>query len=206
MGKHATAGAEILLDYESPTGPEVTHIRGLLLINAMDNLRSWGVFEAYLDLLSVDQRTLLTATIATSWVPIEHAVLHYETVEQLAIDETKLEDAGVRLAERIATMFLAAPLRLAKRGDGAEVFAGVLSKNDQLWERMYQGGSCRALRVGPKHLALEDRGNVLARYPLFRRGYVAYMSGLANLFQRDAHVHDASPNERTVLVTRFRWT
>lgn len=59
------AGAhEILLDHESTHGPKVTHLRGLLLMNALDNLRGWGVYEKYLQLITPEYRSLLQSTIA----------------------------------------------------------------------------------------------------------------------------------------------
>jgi hypothetical protein len=79
---------QILLDYVHPNGPRVTHMRGLLLVNAMDNFKGWGVYDRYLEALSEKDRDRLVSTVVTSWVPIEAAELHYETASNLGIPDS----------------------------------------------------------------------------------------------------------------------
>lgn len=208
MGVTSLAGAhQVLLAYESPHGPKVTHLRGLLLMNALDNLRSWGVYEAYLERLTPEYRSLLMTTLATSWVPVEHAITHYQVAQQLDITQQMVASAAERLAARVAELFLAAPLKAARRGasDGIDVFASVLAQNDKVWDRMYQGGATRATRLGPRELSLEDRGNPLARFPIFRSAYECYLDAMAKLFAPGAQARLVPSSDPDTLATRFAW-
>lgn len=200
----APQSVSVLLDYTHPEGPHVTHVRGLLLTNAIDNFKRWGVYEAYMSALSDEGRTWLVSTLATSWVPIEAAVAHYRKTSTLGISDSSLEQAGERMAVRIAEMYLANGL---KRGGGIEAFASVLGRNDRMWERMYKGGACRVLRSGPAELLLEDYGNPLHERHSFRHAYVAYMEALANLYHRGVEVRTLPPSRPSpgALATRFTW-
>ncbi len=195
---------EVLLDYVHPDGPRVTHMRGLLLVNAINNLKSWGVYDRYLEALSEKDRDWLVSTIVTSWVPIEAAELHYRTASQLNIPNSTIEDAGRRMAVRVAEMYLSPAI---KSGRAVEAFAAVMAKNDKMWERMYQGGACLVVRLGPAAFQLEDYGNPLVQYHPFRHAYAAYMSTLASLFRKSARVYETDPSrpDEPALATRFSW-
>jgi hypothetical protein len=162
----------VLFDHVSAHGPKVKQVRGILLVNALANLREWGVYDRYLERLPAQSRYTLPAVIASSWVDIDVATTHYEASAELGIDEQRARDAGDRLGERIAKTFMGMTLRTA-RGAGLDAFGFVLKRNPTMWDRMYQGGGTRLRQVGPKEMVLEDYGNPVFRFPLCRIGYYA---------------------------------
>jgi len=198
--------AQVVLDYRSPHGPTVTHMRGVMLVNSLANLQQWGVYERYLELLPEPARSTLTAVIAASWVEAEYAVRHYEVADRLGISDGDAQAAGEALAERIAETYLGSLRRAAERA-GVEPFTYVMSNNHRTWERMFQGGGCTLTQHGPKDLVLEDHGNPLVGFRMYRVGYLAYMKAQAAMFCQAAFVKQEPPrpSEPHRLVTRFTW-
>ena len=201
----AAASGELLFDHVSAHGMQVTQLRGILLVNALSNLKDWGVYDRYLERLPPSARYTLPSVIASSWVDLAVAVTHYEASAQLGIDEARATDAGVRLGERIAKTFMGMTLRTA-RGAGLDAFGFVLRRNPGMWDRMYQGGGTRLRQLGPKEMLLEDYGNPIFRFELCRIGYYAYWNAIGRLCCRDFRVtpRPAGPDPDR-LVTHFSW-
>jgi hypothetical protein len=202
----APGSGELLIDHVSAQGAQVTHIRGILLMNALDNLREWGLYERYLELLPQHARYMLQSVIASSWVEIAVASTHYEASEQLGIEPGRAAEAGERLGARIAKTFMGMTLRTA-RSAGLDALGFVLRRNAGLWDRMYQGGGTRLRELGPKEMLLEDFGNPIFGFELCRVGYYAYWNAIGKLCSRDFRV-TSRPSEHSDtarLVTHFSW-
>ena len=182
---------ETLVEYVHPEGPLVTHVRGTMLVNAAENLKTWGVYDRYLELLQLDDRIWLVSTLATSWVPIETADAHYTAVGKLSIPDASVEEAAERTAERIAEMYLSKALR---GGDRTEAYASMLRSYHKNWERRYRGGACFAWRLGPAHFLREDHGCPLVRHQTFRVAYLAYQRKVASLFRPDCRIEVVPPS------------
>ena len=195
-----------MVDHVSAHGTQVTQLRGILLMNAIDNLREWGLYERYLERLPPDARYTLQAVIASSWVDVGVAITHYEASAQLGIDEKRAVEAGDRLGDRIAKTFLGMTLRSA-RGAGLDAFGFVLRRNHKLWDRMYQGGGTRLRQIGPKEMELEDHGNPIFGFPLCRIGYYAYWNAIGRLCSRDFRITPQTSErlDEARLVTHFSW-
>jgi len=195
-----------LVDHVSAHGTRVTQIRGILLMNAIANLREWGLYERYLEQLPQDTRYTLHGVIASSWVDIDVAIKHYQASAELGIDDGRAAEAGVRLGERIAKTFLGMTLRTA-RGAGLDAFGFVLRRNKNLWDRMYQGGGTRLRQLAPNEMLLEDFGNPIFRFELCRIGYYAYWNAIARLCCRTFRITPgtAARLDDSRLVTTFTW-
>src|SRR5689334_19566420 len=93
-----------LLEYTSPQGPLVTHVRGTVLADAQQNLRSLGIYERYLDALSPQTRDNLSAAIASSWIDMASALEHYTLIERLAVElalsQQQIDDIATRIVTR----------------------------------------------------------------------------------------------------------
>ena len=200
----ADASGELAFEHVSAQGPRVKQIRGILLVNAIDNLREWGVYDRYLEALPAHARSVLPAVIASSWVDMDVAITHYETTENLGIDERRAQEAGDRLGDRIAKTFLGMTLRTA-RSAGLDVFGFVIRRNPKMWDRMYKGGGTRMRQLGPKETVLEDFGNPIFRFPLCRVGYYAYWNSIVRLCCRDFRVTPQPSSDNARLVTHFSW-
>jgi hypothetical protein len=202
--------SKALLDYTSPHGPRVTHVRGILLANAQNNLREFGILEHYLEALPEHARGPLKGVIASSWIDMEIAVLHYRTADAMAkkhgVSEASFRSVGDRLAARLAETFLGTSIRAA-RNAGLESFLFVMKQSDRMWNRVYMGGGCLIRQVGPKEIVREDRGNPLLSLPSFCIGYNAYMKAMSSLFCKTVFVRPALASEPGPdrLATRFSW-
>lgn len=199
-------GGEVLLDHTSEHGPRVLRVRGILLMNMTANLKEWGVYDRYLERVSSATRDELQSLIASSWVDIDTAMEHYEVSLGLGIDESRAEVAGERMGDRIGKTFLGLSLRAARKA-GLEPLLFVLRRNDRLWDRMYQGGGTRVQRLGSKELLVEDRGNPLFSFEMFRFGVHAYWKTIAGLCCHDSEVTlpQRVPGDGGSLATRFSW-
>ena len=195
-----------MFDHVSSHGTQVKQLRGILLMNAIANLREWGLYERYLEQLPPDARYTLQAVIASSWVDLAVATTHYEASAKLGIDEGRAAEAGDRLGARIAKTFLGMTLRTA-RGAGLDAFGFVLRRNNTLWDRMYQGGGTRLRQLGPKEMVLEDFGNPIFRFDLCRIGYYAYWNAIGRLCCRDFQITPRTSErvDQARLVTHFAW-
>jgi hypothetical protein len=183
---------EVVLDYTSALGPNVTHMRGTLLVNSLDNLRAIGMYDRYLEVLPASHREVIPYTIAASWIPIDIAMLHYETCDAMGLSEDQLEKMGALMASRVAETFLAAIMRTT-RNAGVESFWTALKQNHRLLERMYQGGAMAVLKTGPKDLILENMGLPIVASRYWRRVYVYYMKAIGDMFTKVTYVKLVRP-------------
>lgn len=183
-----------MVDYVSPHGPNVTHIRGIILTKSMENLVQAGLHERYLKELEPELHESMRFVIAASWVPIELARAHYEACDRMRLGDRTTDDLGSRMAASMSGPLFASLLR-ATRSAGMESLWTVLKQKDRLWDRMYQGGGVTVIKVGPKDLILENHGISLAESRHFKAAYRAYWSALGALFAKAAHVKFVSPRE-----------
>ena len=196
----------MVVDYRSPDGPVVTHLRGMLLVTFLAKLSEEGLEERYLNSLPVAQRGGLNGVIASSWVDVEFAMTHIQACEALGVADKKAEELGHDLASRIADTWLGTIVRAA-RNSGIEAMGAVLKQNDRSFSRMYRGGRTMVTEYGPKEMVIEDHGNPLLSLRLFRSCYLGFMMGLAELFTKSAHVRLVPPqqHDRHGIATRFSW-
>lgn len=183
---------EVVLDYMSPLGPNVTHMRGTLLVNSLDNLRALGLYDRYLDTLAPSHREVIPYTIAASWIPIDIALIHYETCDGMGLSEEELAKMGEMMATRVAETFLSTVLRTT-RNAGVESFWAALRQNHRLLERMYQGGGMAVLKTGPKDFILENSGLPVVTSQYWRRVYVYYMKAISDMFTKVTYVKLVRP-------------
>ena len=180
-------GATIVLDHLSAHGPYVTHMRGTLLVNSIEHLRQLGVYERYLELLDARYREQIMFAIASSWIPIEVALVHYQACDDLKLSAPDCQALGSMMAERIANTFLGTVLRVT-RSAGGQSFWSLMSQNSRIWDRMYLGGGVTVLQVGPKDAVLENHGLPLVTTRYWRSVYEAYWRALGALFAKVAFV------------------
>jgi hypothetical protein len=204
--RDAASAGRVVVDYKSPDGPTVTHIRGMLLSNSLSSLRALNLEQRYFDMLPASARSELNGIIASSWVEIEVAMLHFGAFEGLEVPDEKIEELGRPMAGRITETWLGAVVRGA-RNSGVEAMAAILKQNDRSFSRMYKGGSTIVTEYGPKEMAIEDHGNPLLSLRPFRAGYMGFMKGLTALFTKSAFVKlvPMQTPDPHGLATRFSW-
>lgn len=183
-----------MVDHVSPHGPNVTHIRGLILTKSMENLVRAGLHERYLRELEPELHQPMRFVIASSWVPIGLARAHYVACDRMKLGDRATEELGSLMAASMSSTLFASLLRTV-RSAGLDSLWTVLKQNDRLWDRMYQGGGVTVIKLGPKDLILENHGISLAESRHFRAGYRAYWSALGALVAKAAYVKLVAPRE-----------
>jgi hypothetical protein len=169
---------QVVVDYLSPHGPQVTDIRGMLIQSRLKLLKDAGYFEDYLARLHQSYQDSILNALASSWVPVETGIAHFN-----ALDEMQLSDAQIsHMAEPLgAGLFesLFATLVRAARNSGAEI--GVwfgLKQSDRVFGRMYQGGGCKVSQIGPKDAIVEINGLPYANSRCFRVAHCGFLRGV----------------------------
>ncbi|MDB4972787.1 MAG: hypothetical protein JWN48_1128 [Myxococcaceae bacterium] len=200
---HTRADGQVpLVDHTSSQGPVVTHMRGTLLVSSVDNLRELGCHDRYFALLASEHRDAVKYCMATSWLPIEVALAHYQACDELDLDDAQRRQLGEMMANRVAATFLSALLR-ATRNVGLESFRLALSQNDRLWDRMYQGGGVRIYQTGPKDVVMENFGQPLVTSRHWRTAYAAYLGAVVRMFAKSAFVKQVHPREPSATSIAF---
>jgi hypothetical protein len=184
--------AQGLVEYVSPYGKTVTHIRGIMFVDAIENLRAAGVLPRYESRIANRHLCAISEALATTWIPVEHVVAHYAACDELSMSDAQMNLIGARIAKRISSTFFAGLVRRA-RGAGVESFRFALSHNDKLAERMYMGGKVSVVVTGPKDAVVETSGLPFATSRCFRTGFVAFGEAIAATFCKAAVVRLARP-------------
>lgn len=183
---------EILVDHVHAEGTTITYVRGIMLANAPGNLRSLGLYDDYLRLLPQVTRDALAEGVANAWLPVEHALAHYEACDRLPISGEQFAAFGRRQAERMRDTFLGLAIQRARALRLTDLKA-TLARVGTLHDRIYRGGGCAAIELGPKDVIFEISGFPFAASHAFRSGWVAYCEAVAGLFVRAVTVKLTRP-------------
>jgi len=192
LSQTALSQLEVVCDHVSSAGPTVTHVRGTVLVSSLLTLKAAGHYDRYVELLPREWHEPVLFALASSWLPIELGLVHYQTCEALALDNHELTQIGELLATRYADTFLGTILQKT-RDAGVNAPWIALRAQPRIWERMYMGGGVKIYRTGPKDALGEFSGLPLARFRYFRVAFAGYYQGLANMFVRSAYVTAARP-------------
>jgi hypothetical protein len=170
----------------------VTHVRGTVLSNAVENLRAAGVYDDYLSAMPEAHAKFMSEVLAASWVPVAHAAAHYQAVDTLALTHAQFVEIGRRNAHRIADMILVHILRQVK-SLGVDTIKQAVLRMGSIHDRLWRGGGCTVIELGPKDLAFEMHGCPFLESRSFRSGYATYGQALAEVFCKVAYVRVARP-------------
>ena len=194
VARPALSTHRVLVEHMSSVGPTITHVRGLMLVNALNNLRNVGMFDEYTHVMPPVQLEVVMQAIATSWVPVTHLVAHYEACDRLALTQEHFDTFGRRTAQSVTETFLGLALQRA-RALGVDGIKPTLSQITRLHERLYQGGGCTVLDAGPKDVVIEIHGFPFAGSRTFRNAWVGYLRAICDAFAKVAYVNLVRPRE-----------
>lgn len=197
---------KVLVDYRSPDGPTVTHMRGLLFVDALENLRTWDLYARYEQHIAREHRDAIAQALASSWVPMEHAIAHYAACDALQLNGSQLQAMAGQITQRIASTLFASVVRKI-RGAGVESFKLALGNTDRLHQRLYRGGAVRVIMTGRKDAVVETYGFPIAQSRSFRGGVAAFGEFSAAMFCKAAVVRHTVPSEPNAssLALAYSW-
>jgi hypothetical protein len=179
-------------------------VRTTLLASSLRSLRDRGLGERYLSLLDPAFREPILQAVAGGWLPIEAGVAHYRACDALGLTSGEQFAIGKEVGDRVEGTFLAAMLRAAK-GVGVTPWTA-LGYTGKLYERLFQGGGCAVLRLGPKEARAELAQNPLVGIPYFRNAFRGLYTVGLELFCIKAYVQEVkSETAPTFCALRFSW-
>jgi hypothetical protein len=132
-------------------------------------------------------------SVATSWLPVELMLAHYTTLDRLDVPDTVIERNAALVGQRLGQTFMANVIRLGRTAGVRSSSWTLLQQTDRVWDRVYAGGGCRVLRVGPKDAQLEFSGLPFTQCRYYRIAQIANIRGLVGLFSKAAYVRPVRP-------------
>jgi hypothetical protein len=142
---------EVLLPFPASAAP-VRHARSTILLGSIASLRKAGHFEAYSSALSPAHREALLQAVAGTWIPLDVALAHYRACASLGLTADAEAELGSSTFAQAGSIF-GTIMRLGKSA-GVTPWT-VLPQFQRFWDRGYDGGGIRVLRLGPKEARMD---------------------------------------------------
>lgn len=182
-----------------------TQVRSTLITTSQQALRSRGLFDRYLSLLSGAGREAAAASVAGQWLPMAVALAHYRACDGLGFTAQEQIRMGLEVGERVHGTFLGVMVRSAKTAGVTPWNA--LGYTQKLFDRLFQGGGDIAvMKLGPKDARADVVGVPLVRVPYFRNGFRGLYQAGVGLFCEKVYAHDASPpSSDDTFAVRISW-
>ncbi|MEY4578953.1 MAG: hypothetical protein RL701_3656 [Pseudomonadota bacterium] len=192
---------------DSEHGSRMTAVRSVLLQSSLDELKHLGHFERYLTFMDpVAFEELSGLVIGPGWIPAELALKHYAACDAMLLTHEQLEAMGTRVSARLHSTLLVTVARSMSNTLGGDpwTFMGPLTR---LAGRVFQGTRAEIIKLGPKDMRIDVRGNTLFQFQYYR---VAYSASLRARFTgfgaRIVYVKFAPYNEdNAFMAVRVSW-
>jgi hypothetical protein len=191
---------EVVVDYMSPDGERITHIRSTLISASIQTLKALGFFERYLRALPQGRHDAMLAPRAPGWTTEEEAAVHYTACDEMKLSEAEQERTSQTVVTAIGSTLLATFTRSSRTLDADPWLA--LAQTERLFSRLNQGGAVRVIRRSSKEAVFEVRGGALYAIPYYEIGHHALLRASALLFSNTAQartLHAANREHRTLL-------
>ncbi|AKF05954.1 hypothetical protein [Sandaracinus amylolyticus] len=173
----------VILAPRSPVPPN-SHLRGTVLANSMRQVEERGVADAYWATLAAEHVKAMRELVATSWVPVEVALAHYQAMSVLIPDAAEQVAIGRESAARVQNAYIETLLR-AMRASGAGVSMElVLAQAQKVFDRVMIGGSAAVYKTGMKDARIECLGTRMVQAPYFRNGWQGWFESSLGLVTR----------------------
>lgn len=182
------AAEEVVVPFDEGKNRLATELRSTLLTTSIQSLRARGLFDRYAALLPARHRETILTSVAGVWLPIDVGKAHYETCDGLGLVAGEQFAIGQEVGDRVQGTLLGLVVRTAKTA-GLTPWAG-LTNCTRLYTRLFQGGSVRLLKLGPKEARLELVNNPIVASPHFRNGFRGVTVAGAELFCQKAYGHE----------------
>lgn len=181
----------------------VTQVRSTLLSASLLALTKRGLTDRYFDVLPLDLHDTLRTLVAGSWIPVEIAQKHYEALDALGISTNDAMSIGAEVGDRVQASLLGVVTRVAK-GAGATPWPAIAAY-PRLWERMFKGGDCRVVKLGPKEARFDNVGVPLCRYDYFRNAWRGMAVAALSLLSRKVFVNEVASRTSNAFAFRASW-
>jgi len=168
--------------------PMLSHVRSTLLSASLLAMNERGLGDAYFKHLPASLHDTMRTLVAGSWIPVDVAGAHYEAVDALGLTAQEAVAIGGEVGDRVQASLLGVVFRVAK-GSGVSPWTAA-EMYPRLWERMFQGGDSRVVKLGPKEARFDNLGVPLCRYDYFRHAWRGMAIAALSLFSRKVFVNE----------------
>jgi hypothetical protein len=191
---------EILAEYRSPESASVLQVRGSLLASSLGTLRELKLLDRYLGCLPKSRHDEVMFVLASSWVPLDLAMAHYQACDEMALTETELDAIGKQVSQRIMGTFLGTLVRSSQKLSAGAPTSVPLRQYPRLWDRIFVGGSCNVRMTGMKDARIESYGVPMFRYRYFRVAYAGLLRGAGLMFRSVMHARVRKATDDSAVV------
>jgi hypothetical protein len=183
----------------------VKHARSTLVLGSLDSLRRAGHFERYSALLDPAHRETILHAVAGVWLPVGAALAHYRACDGLGLSPEAEVEMGRRTYEGLGAVIFGTVLRLAK-SSGVTPWT-VFPQYQRFWDRGYDGGGIRVVRVGPKEARIELVQCPLADHRYYRHALRGTNHGVLGAFAAKLYLKEVSSGARAPgsMTLRAQW-
>ena len=183
------------MDYVSPHGRRVTDVRAIVIQGALSQLKTAGHYDDYLKHVSAAYAETASQSLASTWIPVECVVAHYQALESMGLSDTQIASIAEQLGASLFDQLFATIVRTIRAaGGGSGIWFG-FKQTDRIWSRLYNGGACRIAQVGPKDALYTISGlpNISARAS--RLSQCAFMRGVMSISAKACVVKVVAPSQ-----------
>ena len=171
-----------------------------MVCSGLVELRARGLFDAYLRVLDPAAAPLLLEAVAGTWLPLTVATAHFVACDAVVSNTAAFEIGGASF-RRVQQSALATVAKLAT-GAGATPWT-VLASYGRLWSRIFDGGTVRVTKVGPKEALMDHKDVPLAALAYFRHALRGANDGGLRLFASTVFVRELTQHTTPTSV-RYR--
>lgn len=191
---------------QSTTNSQLYAVRGSLVVASLEGLRHFAYYDRYLFALAPAWRERVVFCLASSWVPVEVASVHYAALDALAPVAGELVAMSDFVAARVAGAFLGSLVR-NNRAQGQRASAWVpLREYSRMCERILQGGSITMQPRGENEALLVISRLPMLRFISFRQTMLALVRQAVGSFALRAFVRElASTGDVEEIRVQVRW-
>jgi hypothetical protein len=175
-----------------------TSIRSTLVASSLRSLREHGYFDRYLAVLEERWREPILNCVAGVWLPLGAGLAHYRACDSLGVSSLEHMAIGREVGDRIQGTFIGTMIRAAK-GAGANPWVA-FPYTPKLYERLFDGGACQIVRVGPKDAEAEIAANPLLGLAYFRNGLRGMWQTGIELFCRRAYLAEVDHTDTSCRI------
>lgn len=195
---------ETVLAFPSPCGP-VRHARSTIILGSIAALKERSYFDRYAAALAPEHRDKLLNAVAGVWIPVDVVRSHYRACESLDLSADVESEIGRAVFERTGDTMFGTVARLVK-GVGATPWT-VLPHMNRFWERGYDGGGFRIMRLGAKEARIDLVQCSLADGRYFRNAVRGLMTTMIQRFCQRASLQEPAGARATgTMALRAQWS
>lgn len=195
---------EVVIPHDMTRGP-VTAVKGMLLQFSIAQIKHYGYYERYAQFIAPGLLGELLSHVASSWLPVELAMAHYEACDKLRLNASEVARLATRVGDHLQERSYVSAAKKDRPPD-FDLWTETPALH-RMWDRLYQGGSVQVVKMSPKHQLLEQRGFPMNRYAYYRDAQIAVVrtaySGLGLRLSRLEVVSFSAARDE--LVLRVAW-